>query len=70
MPEMNGLEVATHLKSLERCRDVPIIFITAVNDPTAIHRAYDAGAADYLVKPLDPDIVRKKVEVFVNLSRR
>ena len=70
MPEMNGLEVATHLKSLERCRDVPIIFITALNDPTAIHRAYDAGAADYLVKPLDPDIVRKKVAVFVNLSRR
>jgi CheY-like chemotaxis protein len=71
MPEMNGLEVATHLKTLERCRDVPIIFITALgNDPKVIHRAYDAGAADYLVKPLDPDIVRKKVAVFVNLSRR
>jgi CheY-like chemotaxis protein/nitrogen-specific signal transduction histidine kinase len=71
MPDMNGLEVATHMKTLERCRDVPIIFITALgNDPKVIHRAYDAGAADYLVKPLDPDIVRKKVAVFVNLSRR
>jgi CheY-like chemotaxis protein/nitrogen-specific signal transduction histidine kinase len=71
MPDMNGLEVATHLKSLERCRDLPIIFITALgNDPKAIHRAYDAGAADYLVKPLDPELVKKKVAVFVNLSRR
>ena len=71
MPDMSGLEVAGHLKTLERCRDVPILFITALgNDPKAIHRAYDAGAADYLVKPLDPEIVRKKVAFFVNLSRR
>jgi len=69
MPDMNGLEVAAHLKSLERCRDVPILFITALgNDPQAIRRAYEAGCADYLVKPLDPEIVRKKVAVFVNLS--
>jgi CheY-like chemotaxis protein len=71
MPDMSGLEVAGHLKTLERCRDIPILFITALgNDPKAIHRAYDAGAADYLVKPLDPEIVRKKVEFFVNISRR
>ncbi len=71
MPEMNGLEVAVHLKALERSRDIPIIFITAFgNDPEEIHRAYSAGGADYLVKPLDPEIVRKKVAVFVALSRR
>ena len=71
MPEMNGLEVAVHLKALERSRDIPIIFITAFgNDPEEIHRAYSAGGADYLVKPLDPEIVRKKVAVFVDLSRR
>jgi response regulator RpfG family c-di-GMP phosphodiesterase len=68
---MDGLEVAIHMKELERCRDVPIIFITAFgDDPEEIHRAYSAGGADYLVKPLDTEIVRKKVAVFVDLSRR
>jgi CheY-like chemotaxis protein len=71
MPGMNGLEVAIHLKELERSRDIPIIFVTAFgDDPQEIHRAYSSGAADYLVKPLDPEIVRKKVAVFVDLSRR
>lgn len=71
MPVMDGLEVATHLKALERSRDIPIIFITAFgDDPREIHRAYAAGGADYLVKPLDAEIVRKKVAVFVDLSRR
>jgi signal transduction histidine kinase/ActR/RegA family two-component response regulator len=71
MPGMNGLEVAAHLKELERCRDIPIIFVTAFgDDPQEIHRAYAAGGADYLVKPLDAEIVKKKVAVFVDLSRR
>jgi CheY-like chemotaxis protein len=71
MPGMDGLEVALHLKQLERSRDIPIIFITAFgDDPQEIHRAYSAGGADYLVKPLDTEIVRKKVAVFVELSRR
>jgi signal transduction histidine kinase/FixJ family two-component response regulator len=71
MPGMNGLDVAVHLKDLERSRDIPIIFVTAFgDDPQEIHRAYSAGGADYLVKPLDAEIVRKKVAVFVDLSRR
>jgi signal transduction histidine kinase/FixJ family two-component response regulator len=71
MPGMNGFEAAVHLKELERSRDIPIIFITAFgDDPEEIHRAYSAGGADYLVKPLDAEIVRKKVAVFVALSRR
>jgi CheY-like chemotaxis protein len=71
MPRMNGFEVAMHLKALERSRHIPIIFITAFGeDPEEIHRAYAAGGADYLVKPLDPEVVRKKVAVFVELSRK
>lgn len=71
MPGMNGLEIAVHLKELERSRGIPIIFVTAFgNDPEEVHRAYSAGGADYLVKPLDTEIVRKKVAVFVDLSRR
>jgi CheY-like chemotaxis protein len=71
MPGMNGLEVAVHLNQLERSRDIPVIFITAFgHEPDEIHRAYAAGGADYLVKPLDPEIVRKKVAVFVALNRK
>ncbi len=71
MPGMDGLEVAIHMKELERSRAIPIIFITAFgDDPQEVHRAYSAGGADYLVKPLDAEIVRKKVAVFVELSRR
>jgi len=71
MPDMTGLEVAMHLKELDWTRDIPIIFVTAFgDDPEEVHRAYSAGGADYLVKPLDAEIVRKKVAVFVDLSRR
>jgi CheY-like chemotaxis protein len=71
MPGMNGFEVARHLKQLDRSRDILILFITAYGeDPDEIHRAYSAGGADYLIKPLDPEVVRKKVAVFAELSRR
>ncbi len=71
MPGMDGLEVARHLKKLARYRDIPILFVTAFgDDPEEIHRAYAAGGADYIVKPLDPEVVRKKVAVFVELAQR
>jgi signal transduction histidine kinase/ActR/RegA family two-component response regulator len=71
MPRMDGIEFALHLKKLSRYRDIPIIFVTAFgDDPQEVHRAYAAGAADYLVKPLDAEVVRKKVAVFVELSLR
>jgi PAS domain S-box-containing protein len=71
MPGMDGLEVAKHLKELERTRDIPILFVTAVaTDVSHIYRAYDIGAVDYLIKPLDPETVRKKVSVFVTLVRQ
>jgi CheY-like chemotaxis protein len=71
MPAMDGIEFASHLRKLSRYRDIPIIFVTAfADDPHEIHRAYAAGGADYLVKPLDPEVVRKKVAVFVELATR
>ena len=71
MPEMDGLETAALIRQRKKSAHTPIIFITAFgDDPQEIHRAYSAGGADYLVKPLDPEIVRKKVAVFVDLSRR
>lgn len=69
MPDMSGIEVARYMKQVERTRDVPIIFVTAFGkDPDEIHNAYDAGCVDYLVKPLDAEIVRKKVAFFAELS--
>lgn len=71
MPRMDGYEVARHFKELERTRDIPIIFLTALaTDVNAIYRAYEAGAVDYIIKPLDPEVVRRKVAVFVELVRQ
>jgi PAS domain S-box-containing protein len=68
MPGMDGFEVARHLKQLERTSRVPIIFLTALAIHVQhIYTAYSVGAVDYLIKPLDKDVVRKKVAVFVDL---
>jgi PAS domain S-box-containing protein len=71
MPRMDGFEVARYLKQADRTRTIPILFLTAVaTDVEQIYRAYDVGAVDYLIKPLDPNVVRKKVDVFVELVRQ
>jgi CheY-like chemotaxis protein len=71
MPDMDGFEVARRFRELVGGADTPVIFVTAFgNDPEEIHRAYAAGGADYLVKPLDTVVVRRKVAVFVELGRR
>ena len=71
MPEMDGFELAALIKAREPTRAVPIIFLTAVGgDLSFIYRGYSAGAVDYLVKPVDSDVVRAKVAVFVDLHRK
>lgn len=71
MPGMDGFEVARTLKQLERTREVPILFLTALaTDVQQIYRAYDVGAVDYLIKPLDAPVVRRKVGVFADLVRQ
>jgi PAS domain S-box-containing protein len=68
MPDMDGFEVAQHLKQLERTRNIPILFLTAqATQVREIYHAYDVGAVDYLIKPLDPEVVRKKVAVYIDL---
>jgi len=70
MPNMSGFEVAELMRSLERTRLIPIIFVTAINkDQQHVFKGYDSGAVDYLFKPLDPNIIRNKVNVFVELHR-
>src|SRR5579859_6887741 len=52
MPEMDGFEVARHLKEVDRTSRIPILFVTGVaSDAQHVYRAYDIGAVDYIVKP-------------------
>lgn len=68
MPGMDGFETAAHIKRRERTRDIPIIFLTAINHgPHHTFRGYAAGAVDYIAKPFDPWVLRAKVTVFVDL---
>ena len=71
MPVMDGFETARLIRGRPSSRDLPIIFLTAnAHDVSDIYRAYEVGAVDYLVKPIDPDVVRAKVAVFVDLFRK
>lgn len=71
MPGLDGLETAKLIKSREKTRHIPIIFVTAISREAAyVFRGYAEGGVDYLLKPIDPDILRAKVSVFVELYRR
>jgi PAS domain S-box-containing protein len=68
MAGLDGFQTANLIKQRPRSRHVPIIFITAVGrDAAHVFRGYSEGAVDYLVKPFDPDILRSKAQVFVDL---
>ncbi len=70
MPEMDGFELASLMRGVERTRLVPIIFVTAGSrDQARVFRGYEAGAVDYLFKPIDEAVLRGKVDVFVTLER-
>lgn len=71
MPGMDGYALAELMRGTERSRHVPIIFLTASGaDDARTFRGYEAGAVDYLVKPLDPMVLRSKVRVFAALHRQ
>ncbi|WP_282203800.1 response regulator [Kitasatospora fiedleri] len=70
MPGMDGYETAAHIRSRARTRDIPIVFVTAIGSgPDHAMRAYAAGGADFIPKPVDPWAVRAKVASFVELHR-
>jgi PAS domain S-box-containing protein len=71
MPGLDGIQTAKMIKERPRNRHIPIIFLTAIHkDPAYIFRGYKEGAVDYLLKPFDPEILRAKVSVFVDLWRK
>ncbi|CAM4524780.1 MULTISPECIES: hybrid sensor histidine kinase/response regulator [Myxococcus] len=68
MPGLDGFQTATLIKQRERTRTIPIIFLTALSrDAAHVFKGYAHGAVDYLLKPFDPEILRSKVSVFVDL---
>ena len=71
MPTPDGYQTAALLRGASRTREVPIIFLTAVYDqPDQRRRGYELGAADYISKPFDPDVLRGKVRALVSLYMR
>lgn len=68
MPGMDGFELAELMRGSERSRHVPIIFVTAgTGDTTRRFRGYEAGAVDFIQKPIEADILRSKANVFFEL---
>src|ERR1041384_323123 len=72
MPGISGLETAELIRGRKKTRDVPIIFLTAFDsaDNQDLSRGYSLGAVDYIIKPLDPDALKAKVAVFVELYKK
>jgi len=71
MPGLNGFELAELMRGNERSRRVPIIFVTAGNaDSQRRFRGYEAGAVDFIHKPIEADILRSKADVFFDLYRQ
>ncbi|MDR1472145.1 MAG: response regulator [Synergistaceae bacterium] len=68
MPEMDGIEALKKLKEGEKTRDIPVIFITARNDPESEVTGLDLGAVDYISKPFEPPILRKRVEIHLTME--
>ena len=71
MPDMDGFALAELMRGMERTRHVPIIFVTAgARDPHRVFQGYDAGAVDFLYKPIEPHVLRNKAGVFFQLHRQ
>ena len=69
MPGMNGFETAQMIKSRERTKFIPIIFLTAISkEEEYVFQGYSVGAVDYMFKPFQPAILRSKVQVFVSCT--
>lgn len=68
MPEMDGFETATLMRSNKKTSKLPIIFVTAINkEKNQILKGYQAGAVDYIFKPYEPEIVKSKVNILLEL---
>src|SRR5882672_842358 len=71
MPGMTGIELANLIKQRKRTQNIPIIFLTAYyQEDKDVLAGYNTGAVDYLTKPVNPKILKTKIDVFVDLFRK
>lgn len=71
MPEIDGFSLAELMRGSQRSRDVPIIFLTASpNDPVRAFKGYETGAVDFLHKPIEPQVIVSKVNVFIEMYQQ
>jgi PAS domain S-box-containing protein len=71
MPRLDGFETAALIKQRERTRNIPIMFLTAISkDEQHVFRGYEVGAVDYVFKPFQPEILRSKVAVLIDLHEK
>jgi len=71
MPGMNGFETAELIRGSSRTKHIPIIFVTAISkEKKNIFQGYESGAVDYLFKPIEPEILKSKVRVFIDLHQQ
>lgn len=71
MPGIDGFETAALIRGAQKTKHIPIIFVTAISkEQKHIFKGYEAGAVDYMFKPVVPEIVRSKVNIFLELDRQ
>ena len=70
MPEMNGLEIYEKIRELEKCREVPVIFLTSANDAQTEEKCFDMGAFDFISKPFTPAIVLRRIDRTLQILHR
>ncbi|CAK0752458.1 hypothetical protein CCP4SC76_2320013 [Gammaproteobacteria bacterium] len=69
MPDMDGFEVCRQFKNLEASRDIPVLFITILENVNEEQRALAMGAVDFIRKPINPAVLRARVLTHVELAR-
>ena len=65
MPEMNGYDVLERIKKMDHLENVPVIFLTANSEKKQVIKAVTGGVKDYVVKPIDKDILTKKIRILL-----
>ena len=68
MPGMNGIEVCEQIKKNRATRDIPVLFVTVLDDMNNEEIGFKAGAADYITKPVHPHVLKARIQIHIDYS--